>query len=149
MENLIKQALNDAIVKLDKITPTTKKVVKSLSIVDVSPLDIVSFMKKNDIPDDAYFDGRDNGYDGFDDILLSWEVKVPTTDKDKTDFRRKRFTTLAFARVREILLENGYKRVRYNSGLLREFKDTCVYDMFVNNQFDRLVKYYSLPFKKD
>jgi hypothetical protein len=32
--------------------------------------------------------------------------------------------------------------------LLREFKDTTIYDMYVNGEFDRLVKYYSLRFKK-
>jgi len=149
MKTLIIKALNDAIGKLDRQTPITKKIIKSVSIIDVNPLDIPKFMKDNDIPDDAYFSGRDNGYDAWDDILLSWVIDVPTTDDDKLKFRIKRFTTIAFKYVYDVLTSNGYKRVGYNSGLLKDFDDTTVYDMFINKDFDRLVKYYSLPFAKE
>ena len=69
-------------------------------------------------------------------------------DKDKLKFRRKRFSTIAFKRVFDLLTTNGYKRVGFNSGLLRDYKDTTVYDMYMENDFDRLVKYYSLSFVK-
>ena len=147
MEDLIIKALDDTIIKLDKITPTTKKKTKSISIIDVSPLDIPSFMKDNNIPNNAYFNGIDNGYDGWHtDILLSWDIDVPTTGDDKLKFRRNRFTTIAFKSVYDSLTSNGYKRVGYNSGLLRDFNDTTVYDMYLVKDFNRLVKYYSLPF---
>jgi hypothetical protein len=148
MKNLIILALDNAMNKLDRITPSTKKVERTISILDVSPLHLVQFMMDNNIPDDACFSGRDNGYDAWDDILLSWDVDVPTTDKDKLTYRRKQFTTTAFKFVHDTLIENGFKRVGYSSGLLKEFDDTTVYDMYINKDFDRLVKYYSLPFNK-
>jgi len=46
-------------------------------------------------------------------------------------------------------MKNGYKRTGYNSGLLKQFDDTTVYDMYISKDFDRLVKYYSLPFVKE
>lgn len=59
-------------------------------------------------------------------------------------------THIAFPLVSQLLRDNGYTRVGYNTGLLKEFDDTTVYDMYVDDDFDRLVKYYSLPFvKKD
>ena len=146
MKELIIQALNDAFDVLEKRIPLTKKKTKSISIIDVEPINLLSFMKDNNIPNDAYFDGRDNGYDAFDDILLSWDIDVPTTDEDKLKFKRDKFTTIAFRFVFHLLEDNGYKRVGYYSGKLKQFSDTTVYDMYIEKDFDRLVEYYSLAF---
>lgn len=148
MKNLITSALNDAMIKLVDQVPLTKKEMMSISIIDVSPLDLVNFMKDNNIPDDAEFGGRDNGYDAWDDICLEWTIDVPTTDDDRLKFKRNRFSGVAFRFVYDTLIDNGYERTGYNSGLLKDFDDTTVYDMYMAQDFDRLVKYYSLPFKK-
>jgi hypothetical protein len=134
MKYLIILALNNAFDVLNKRTPFSKIKTESMDILDVSPLNIVSFMKDNNIPDDAYFGGRDNGYDAFDAILLCWDVRILTTDKDRFKF------------VSDLLKNNGYKRNSYNSASLKQFDDTTVYDMYINKNFDRLVEYYSLPF---
>ena len=146
MKELIMQALDEAFLAMGRAIPQTKAKTESISILDVNPLDIPSFMRDNNIPDNACFSGRDNGYDAWDDILLSWEIQVPTTEGDKMKFLRDGFTSRAWRHVYDVLLKNGYKRVGYNTGLLKEFDDTTVYDMFINADFDRLVKYYSLPF---
>lgn len=150
MKELLIDALSDAIIKLNKITPQTKNDIKRINIIDVDPLDLPNFMKENNVPDNAYFDGRENGYDGWNvgEVYLSWDIEIPTTEKDKLKFRRNRFTSLAFKFVYDKLTTNGYKRVGFNSGLLKEFNNTTVYDMLNNNEFDRLVKYYSLSFKR-
>jgi hypothetical protein len=147
-KGLITQALNDAYAKFEKTIPQTKKYPKFISIADVNPLDVAQFMKDNNVPNDATFGGVDNGYDAWGDIGLCWDIDVPTTDKDKTEFRRRAFSTAAFKFVRDVLISNGYKRVGFNSGLLDQFKDTTVYDMYVNNDFDRLSIYYHLHFAK-
>jgi hypothetical protein len=146
MKEFIIQALTEAILKVEKQTPQLKNKLIEVNIEDVSPLNIVEFMKENNIPDDAYFGGRDNGYDAFDQICLCYNIKIPTTDKDKLKFKRDRFSTIVFKIVYDLLLENGYKRIGSSSGLYKEFDNTTVYDMFIANDFDRLVKYYSLSF---
>jgi hypothetical protein len=146
MKYLIILALNNAFDVLNKRTPFSKIKTESMDILDVSPLNIVSFMKDNNIPDDAYFGGRDNGYDAFDAILLCWDVRILTTDKDRLKFKRGQFTSIAFKFVSDLLKNNGYKRNSYNSASLKQFDDTTVYDMYINKNFDRLVEYYSLPF---
>ena len=148
MVELIEQALDLGFEKLQRQVPKTKKSTKSISIMDVNPMDLVSFMKENNVPDTAYFDGRDNGYDAFDDILLSWKVEIPTTDQDKLKFKKKKFDSVAWNLVYKLFLENGYERTGYNTGLLKQFDDTTVYDMYIDKDFDRLFKYYSLRFKK-
>ena len=146
MKELIIQALNNAFVMLEKGTPQTKKKLIQVIIADVSPLNIVEFMRENNIPDNASFGGVDNGYDAYSDICLEYDVNIPTTEKDKLKFKRDRFPTIAFRLVYDLLTNNGYKRVGYNTGLLKQFDDTTVYDMYINKDFERLVKYYSLPF---
>lgn len=147
MKELIIQALNEAILIINKQIPQTKGKRIEINIEDVSPLKIVQFMKDNNIPDDAWFGGKDNGNDGYNEICLCYTGKIPTTEKDKLTFCKKRFTDIAWCKVYELLLANGYMRVGYSTFFLKEFDDTTVYDMYITNDFDRLVKYYSLPFK--
>jgi len=146
MKDLIIEALNNAFSLLVKQIPQTKKKMKTVSILDVKPLELISFMNDNNIPNDAYFAGIDNGYDGWNDMVLAWEVDIPTTENDKLTYKRKRFTNIAWKFVYDLLTNNEYIRVGYNSGLLKQFEDTTVYDMYMDKDFDRLVKYYSLPF---
>lgn len=149
MKTLLIDALDKAFALLERQIPKTKKKTESISIQDVPPLELASFMKSHGIPADAYFSGRDNGYDAWDDIVLAWEIDVPTTDKDKEDYKRRVFSNIAFRSVYDSLIKNGYKRTGFNSGLLKQFDGTTVYDMYINKDFDRLVKYYSLPFVKE
>jgi len=151
MKELIIQALNEAFVVLEKQVPQTKRETKSVSIGDTKPIDLPRFMKDNNIPDRADFGGEDNGYDAWYTFstCLSWEVSVPTTNEDKVKFRRKIFSAICFTNVYKILTKNGYKRVGSDWRLLKQFDDTTIYDMYINKDFDRLVKYYSMSFVKE
>ena len=149
MKELIIEALTAAMAVADKRTPTTKKKTKYVNIEQVKPSDIVAFMKENNIPDDAEFGGKPNGYDAFDQVCLCFDVTVETTGQDRENHKRNIFTSIAFSHVLGLLTQNGYKRVGYNSGLLKEFADTTIYDLFVKEDFDRLETYYSLAFVKD
>ena len=146
MKDFIKAVLDEAIIKLENSVPQTKKKTIYVCIDDVSPLNIVQFMKDNDIPDDACFGGRDNGYDAFDQICLCYDIDIPTTDKDKDKYRKERFTGLVFKPLYDLLLANGYKRISSWSSLYKEFDKTSVYEMYMAKEFDRLVQYYSLSF---
>ena len=122
--------------------------------MDVNPVDLPSFMQKNNVPNDAYFAGKPNGYDAYDSFLLCWDVTVPTTDADKQKSIRERFSTYAFAAIAEFLPKNGYKKVSMNSSDLRKFHEKYklsvinTYDFYINKDFDALVEYYSLYYKK-
>lgn len=149
MKNLIIKALDDALILLEKRIPQTKKEIKYVNIEDVKPSELTQFIKDNNIPDDAYFGNDLNKYEGCDEVCLCYEVDIPTTEKDKFKFCRQSFTSIAWKCVFDLLIKNGYKRVPYNSGLLKQFDRITVYDMYINNDYDMLVKYYSLPFVKE
>lgn len=150
MKNIIIKALDEAMKKLDKQIPTTKKAYKSISIDEIKPIDLTNFMKTKNIPDNANFTSTPNSYDGYDgDYKLEWEIDVPTTDKDVLAFKKKRFTQIAWKFVYDLLIANGYKRVGFDSGKLKEFDNITIYDMYLNNDFDMLVRRYSLSYKKE
>ena len=152
MKDLLILALNNAFIILEKRTPQTKVVTEYIYIDDIKPLDIAKFMKANNIPDNAYFGGKPNSYDSFDEICLCYDVVIPTTEKEKLKFKKDQFSIIAFKFIFDLLTKNeykhGYKRIGFNSALLKDFDNTTVYDMFINNDFDRLEKYYSLSFTK-
>ena len=149
MKDLIIKALDDALILLEKRIPQTKKEIEYVNIDDVAPLELIQFMKDNNIPDDAYFGGKPNSYDSFDEVCLCYNVDIPTTEKDKLRFCRSAFTSIAWEFVYDLLIKNGYKRISYNSASLKQFDGTSVYDMYINNDYDSLVKYYSLSFVKE
>lgn len=148
MTELLISALDEAFIILNKQIPQVKKITKSISIFDVKPIELIKFIKDNNIPDDAYFDGSSNGDGGYDDFLLSWEVEVPTTDKDRLDYCRRTFSSIAFRLIHKSLTSNGFKRIYPWSSFLNEYKDTSIYDMYVNKDFEKLKKYYSNYFEK-
>jgi hypothetical protein len=162
MKNLLIEALDDAFIALENQVPQTKKKTETISIQDVKPSQLMSFMKSNDIPNDAYFTGTDNGYDGWNDIVLAWEVDVPTSEREKSEYKNYRFHDIAFRKVYDLLTTNGYKRTsgrdqgritykkRSNTiSSIIMFDNKSVYEMYMDKDLDKLVEYYSMYFKKE
>ena len=148
MQELIISALSVALEKLENRVPQTKNKENFISLRDVEPLKLMDFMRENNVPEDAWFDGEDNGYDAFADIWLMWYTQVPTSGKDKLRFKVEHFDNIAWNFVRDILLANGYSICPFDTILLREFKGTNLYTMYTNGEFDRILKFYSFRFKK-
>lgn len=146
MKELIIQALFVALEKLERSVPKTKRELKEIRIGDVKPLELADFMKKNGVPDNAEFSSRCSEDDGYDDIVLDWYIDVPTTHKDNMEYRKRRFDTYAFKAIYDLLIANGYRRKGFDSGLLKNFKDTTPYEMYVKGDYDRMTEYYSLSF---
>lgn len=151
------QALHNAYLALQERTPKTIKVQEEIDIEDVKPLDIAKFMKDNNIPDDARFGSKENG-----DVCLYYYVVKPNTDKDKLNFNRRNFSTIAHQRLYHILLANGYKKIPYSLDAHKELRDskiveltlitklrpdeTTIYDLYMSKDFDKILKHYSLTF---
>ena len=77
-----------------------------------------------------------------------WASEEEKTTDEIIKEKRKKFTNFAYPLVLSLLKAHGYKRVGYNSGLLAEFDKTTVYDLYMENNFEMLAKYYSLGIKK-
>jgi hypothetical protein len=149
MEDLIIQALDEAVVVLESNLPQWKIDVVQVDIDDVTPVNLAQFMKDNNIPDTAYFGLYEGG--GFGralEVCLYYQVDIPLTEQEKLKVRRNRFNHVSFKYVHDVLIKNGYNRAGCWSNQYSEFGNTCVYDMYINKHFDRLVKYYSLAFQK-
>lgn len=148
MKELILEALDSAFFAVKGRLPQTKKVQKDIDIMDVDPINLLSFMKEKGVPDNAWFGGRNDGYDGYSSFLLCWDIVVLTTEQDNLKFMRTHFPTRAFKQIFDAMTANGYKRVGVNTSEFSKFKNLNQYDLYVKNEFDVLVEYYSLYFKK-
>jgi hypothetical protein len=142
MEKLIVEALNFAFEELQKQIPETRTETRYTYIGDVGPLMLLEFIKFNDIPNDCFF-SIVKGY-----ISLEWEVNIPLTTTEKVRYRIDRYYKLASAEVYAILTTNGFKKVEPNSYSLRKFDDDNIYDMYINNDYSRVIEYFSLFYRQ-
>lgn len=165
MKNLISQALDDAFTTLEKQVPQTKKKIKTVSIQNVKPSQLISFMKSNNIPNDACFTSTNNEHNGWNDIVdvvLAWAVDVPTSEKEKLEYKNYKFHDIAFKKVYDLLTINGYKRVsgrdrgrityKKRSNILSSivmFDNKSIYEIYMDKDLDKLVEYYSMYFQKE
>lgn len=142
MKDILKEVLNEVHTRALRTVPLTYKVWKnSPSILDVLPKDLPSFIEKHGIPENAGFDVDDDN-----NPVLSYKTEIPTTARDKVNHIKKTMNNCG-PTIFKALTEAGYRRVGFDSGKLREFADTSVYDMWFNDEWERLTKYYSLYFE--
>ena len=148
MKELIIKSLDEAFEKLAKIAPQAKNVNKQVNIKGLTLGQIQEIIKENNIPINATIEEIEDREKY--EIGILWYVEKPTTNDDILEFMRKDAWGYAFKAVHKALTENGYnyKRVGFGSKILAEFDCTTVYDMYINKDWERLVKYYSLQFKK-
>jgi len=143
MLHIIETELNRVFDKLTKQAPTTKAKFHSIDIMDVKPLDLPNFMKENDIPDSAEFEGVDNGYDGYSGFVLGWTTPIPTTEKDRAKWVEERFERYSVTALHQGLVKQGYYKKGFDSILYRQFTKTSLYDKFLNKEFEQIKDYYS------
>lgn len=143
MREFLNLALSDAIKSLDKTTPKTKKDVAYIEIDNNKPIDISKFIKDKDIPEDAYFNTDYNG-----NVCICYEYDVPTTKKEQLLHKRQVFHDKVFPKLHNLLTSNRYKRIGFDSSLLKGFKNLNIYDAYLKGDIDIIEKYYSLFFKK-
>lgn len=145
MKNIIKTALDKTFDHCKKLYGDHKTVEKSISILDVNPLELRSFMRENNIPDHAEFSGKDNGYDGWDDIVLAWTVKEKMTDQEKNILYGENFYRISQYYVPKIMRQNGYTPVDSISESVSEL----LYEKYMKGDFDDMAELYSFLYKKD
>jgi hypothetical protein len=149
MKDLLIKALDEAFVKLNNQTPPTKNKTIYVNIESVNPSDINTFIKDNNIPEDCYFGGEPNGYDSFDTVCLCYDIQIPLTEKELLLHKQKKFDSVLGYILYDLLVKNNdYKRVPYDAILFRQFNKKPIYDMYIEKDFDMLLKYFSLRFTK-
>lgn len=149
MKDILIQALDTAFEVMNSVPPQTKRVVKKISIDNVEPLQLQRFIKDNNIPKRAYFGGHGNVEEGESEAFLCWDIEEPLSSVEQRKHDIKKFDRQAWYTVYKWLTNEGYKRCGCNTSEFKQFEDTTILDMYIENDFDRLAKYYSLFFKKE
>jgi len=89
-----------------------------------------------------------SGYDENAGICTNVKAPHQRTKKEIETIYDSRYPRVLWKAVYAEFIELGYKRAGYDSRDFKEFDDTSVYKMYKDKEFDRLLKYYSLRFKK-
>jgi len=148
VKDIISKPLADALKKLEKQVPQTKKATKKVDIDDVNPRDLPDFLAIEEVPDDCYFwtDAEDFRCAN---IFVCWDVDVATTEEEQMAFRRKRFKDIAWYGVRDALYAGGFKRISGCSSRFKQLNGTNLYDLFMEENWKMIEQYYSLFFAKE
>lgn len=150
MKNLIILALGKAYQRAIYDVPQIKyDVTKSDNINGMSVNQLLSFIKENNIDQEALVSADTESSDVFVSVHLNLYNKIPLTAEEKEDAVRGIFNRYAAMDAVRIMLEtNGYKSKDIDRNKLKAFKDMSVYDMYMAKEFDVLVNYFSLFFDK-
>lgn len=145
MKELLKEAYLSCMANILDNIPKTKRKERYIDIEEVKPIDLISFMEENDIPPTAWFDNviyKDD--EEIEGIYLTWSIQVPLTKEDIVNHIERRFNANIFKYVYNILTKNGFTRLSSSKVGMKS-----PYNMFKNQEHDKLVEYYSLRFELD
>ncbi len=143
---------------LEKVLPeistlnvnTRKSITKIVEIEDGQNLKTLTetvseISKEYNIDVDKIYIGIDQDYDGG-KFCAYFDLEVDKTSKEiETEL-----SNLIERRTWKIIFDNitkkGFRRIGFNTSLLKSFDDTSVHMMIKNNAIDRLVSYYSFRY---
>lgn len=150
MKNLIILALENAYERSNKEAPQIKyDVTKSNNINGMSVRQLLSFIKENNIDSDALVSADTESSNVFVSVHLNLYNKIPLTAEEKEDAVRGIFNRYAaMGAVRNILENNGYRYKNADKSELVMYRNMSMYDMYMAEEFDVLVNYFSLFFDK-
>lgn len=142
MQKIIWEALQEAEKLLNRQIPFRKLEGKQRSVEGMTISEIAEAYP--DIPNTAVLSSDDNG-----SVLLCWNISVNVTGEDILQFKRKRFPSIAWQCVYNALKAAGYTRIGFCSNLLKPFDGISIYDVYLSDNKDFFVEYYSFRFKKE
>lgn len=142
MKDLIINALDDCFLYCCKNVSRITRRENLICIDEVKPKELPAFMRKNDIPDGADFYIRSDQY-----LYLVWYTIEEASEIEINQRIQVKFMNLASQLVYKALYNAGYKRVGVNSAKLKGWP--TVWDMFSSGNWEGLVNYYSMFFKKE
>jgi hypothetical protein len=153
MRKILEAELGRAeLIVISKATKAARnKVVWHTSCINnVTPKDLPVYMESNNIPETATFEVDCAG--GFEELInLSWSTVEALSDEEyKLKYNstlRTMFVATGFMYVAIGLQRAGYKRTSCSLESVKRFKDICLYDLYINKEYDELVTYFSLYFK--
>lgn len=144
LESLIHGELTEFVSSLK--AADVKNITSMVAIGDQNPTvsEIIKTCDNNNLQyQNTWIIREDDGY-----YFLAYDHKVSLTEEDKLNWVERAFNNGHFAVIYNGMVDRGYMRVGFNSALLAKFHGKSPYKMFKNREFDTLVEYYSLHFRK-
>lgn len=87
-------------------------------------------------------------YDSSSSLSASFETLIKKSEKEIGLEFETRISSYAYQILYKKMTEAGFKRVAFDTSLLKDFKDTSVAQMIKSKDHSRLVVYYSLYYNE-
>ena len=149
IKNLIIQGVKESFEQMERTTPTTKGKRHFVSVLGATYSELLEIIEKNNIPKEATLEGEQNSYDAYDSFGFEWYTPIPNTQADRDKYQKEWFNRNFGNKVGYILKDNGFKRLPYDSRVMKKFESFCKLTEYKNNNFDLFVEYFSLLWVKD
>lgn len=166
MKDLIIKALNEVFEAVTAQTPNVKINEEFFDAEDCSVADLQKIIKENNLPEDICLElwhpesdnkmYKDWGIDGdgypIDSLGFVRRTRIPTTEKEQLEYRKKEMRIKGLDTVKYTLLNNGYIFSDYYLSDKVFWGNPTnkidAYDLYINKKWDELVEYYSKYYKK-
>ena len=103
MKDLIRPVLEDLLNSLSP--PKTKKITRSVGIGGLDLQEVIEIAKNGGFFENSWISSCESNAVAE----IRWEESAMTTEKEKTDWKRRKFNAGSFKRIHDVLTANGYK----------------------------------------
>lgn len=110
---------------------------------------LAKYAKDKKLPADAYIISVDDDEQfGTRSLCICYKKKMRRKKEDREDEIKRRFSNANFKIAYDIFIAAGFKRVGVNSSEFERFDGDSVYAMLHRKDYDKIMEYYMLFFKK-
>ena len=163
MQELLKEALNEANTKLLKRVRLLKKIEKRLLIESIVLEDINKEVESIGLPLSMISLDTDE-YSGA--MYATWEEEVENTEDEISKEKRNDFNSVVHYILQPLLFKNGFKRISYDHRAFEKFTDThdivilsrrstkadykktTLYDLYLDENYKQIEMFYSFFYVK-
>ena len=159
---LLKQALDEANAKFLQGEGYKKTVIKKLPLASNTVEEINKVAKEIGLPLSKIHISEDDCDCALNDegLYAYWSIEVDKSKEEIAKEKRERFASMVFYILQPLLLENGFKRGKYdhvacdkfaednniivllNGHMKKDYDKIFLYDLYLEDNYDMIEKYY-------
>lgn len=148
IEYVIKMAIEKLRIEANTKAPKTMLKRHYIDVMDITPFDLPSYMVSQNIPKDAEFEGKDNGYDAYSSFGLVWYTNIKISKEAKINFIQAYIKRNGTSKIHRELINEGYLKSNIFNSLDYRKSGLSNFLNAIDNDFKNVVEYYKSIYKK-
>ncbi len=146
VKQCIIDALHEAYAYLDRIIYKSVTLQCNHNVEGIMPTDLITHMKENNIPSDAYLGAMQNERTQKFEVVLISELLTKRTKKEVEAEKKNRFAGTASTLIGEKLNPKGFYRAAVPMDFYKENTNEQMYEKYIAGDYDSIVEAYLILF---